>query len=155
MKLSQNFSFSEFTRSQYASRNGLVNEPPDDSIAAIRLLVERVLQPARTHFGVPMTISSGYRSPTLNRAIGGSRTSQHVWTDRHAAADFEIRGIDNLRLARWIEAHCEFDQLISECYVPGDPDSGWIHASIRTDGKNRAESLTYQRGCGYTPGLPG
>lgn len=155
MKLSQNFSLSEFTRCQAASRKGLENEPPQASIPAIRLLVESVLQPARSHFAKPMNINSGYRSPEVNADVGGSKNSQHMWTEEHAAADVEVFGVDNLRLARWIEANCPFDQLICEYYDPAaGPTSGWIHVSIRTDGKNRRESLTYQRGRGYSPGLP-
>jgi zinc D-Ala-D-Ala carboxypeptidase len=155
MKLSKDFSLLEFTRSQTASRKGIENDPPEESIPAIQLLVESVLQPARSHFAKPMNINSGYRSPELNTAIGGSKTSQHMWTSAHAAADVEVFGVDNLTLARWIEANCPFDQLICECYDPAQgPNSGWVHASIRTDGRNRKESLTYQRGEGYSPGLP-
>lgn len=155
MQLSKDFSLLEFTRSQTASRKGIENEPPEESLPAIRLLVESVLQPARTHFGKPLSINSGYRSAELNAAIGGSKTSQHMWTREHAAADIEVFGLDNLSLARWIEANCPFDQLICECYDPAQgPNSGWVHASIRTDGHNRKEALTYQRGRGYSPGLP-
>ncbi len=154
-RLSANFELSEFTRSQTASREGIPNEPPADSIPAIQKLVDEVLQPARDAFGLSMNINSGYRSLELNRAIGGSSTSQHMWTAEHAAADIEIFGADNLELAHWIEENCDYDQLISECYDPAEgPNSGWVHVSIKVRGRNRKESLTYQRGEGYTPGLP-
>ena len=80
------------------------------------------MQPIRDHFDKPIIISSGYRSPTLNRAIGGSPTSQHCYGQ---AADFEIPGIDNYTLAKWIEANLNYDQLILEFYTGGN--SGWIH----------------------------
>ena len=155
MQLSQNFELREFTRSQEASRKGLDNTPPESTLPAIQALVDEVLQPARTHFAKPMNINSGYRSRAVNEAVGGSKTSQHVWTTTAAAADVEIFGTDNLELAWWIQQNCEFDQLIAECYVPGEgPNSGWVHVSFRRDHENRRESLTYQRGKGYTPGLP-
>lgn len=155
MRLSQNFELREFTRSQTASRLGLDNTPPESSLPAIQALVDGVLQPARTHFGKSMNINSGFRSKAVNEAIGGSKTSQHMWDSISAAADIEIFGVDNLELARWIQENCDFDQLIAECYVPSQgPNSGWVHVSSRRDGENRHESLTYQRGKGYTQGLP-
>lgn len=155
VRLSANFSLREFTRSQTASRKGLDNTPPDQALPAIQKLVDEVLQPARTEFAKAMNISSGYRSPELNRAIGGSTRSQHCWKATHAAADIEIFGVDNLSLAYWIQESCEYDQLISECYDPDEgPSSGWVHVSIKTIGTNRKQSLTYQRGEGYTAGLP-
>jgi zinc D-Ala-D-Ala carboxypeptidase len=156
MRLSQNFELYEFTRSQTASRNGLDNTPPANTLPAIQALVDHVLQPARTHFGKSMNINSGYRSKAVNEALGGSKTSQHVWTPVAAAADIEIFGVDNLALASWIQGNCDFDQLIAECYVPGaGPNSGWVHVSYRRDHENRRESLTYQVGKGYSQGLPG
>ena len=155
MQLSENFTLREFTRSQTASRKGIANVPPDESIAAIEHLVQTVLQPAREAFGKPMNINSGYRSPELNGAIGGSATSQHVWTADYAAADIEIFGVDNLTFAKWIRENCQFDQLICECYDPAEgANSGWVHVSSRTDGGNRNQALTYQRGAGYSQGLP-
>jgi len=155
MQLSENFTLREFTRSQTASRQGLDNTPPADTIPAIRALVEAVLQPARTHFGKSMNVNSGYRSKAVNQAVGGSKTSQHMWTPVAAAADVEMFGVDNLELAHWIRDHCEFDQLICECYVPAEgPNSGWVHVSFRRDHENRNEALTYQRGQGYSQGLP-
>jgi zinc D-Ala-D-Ala carboxypeptidase len=154
-RLSENFTLDEFTRSQTASRQGIANVPPADTIPAIRHLVERVLQPARDHFGKSMNINSGYRSPQLNKAIGGATTSQHMWSSLWAAADVEVFGLDNLTLANWIKEHCPFDQLIAECYSPSEgPNSGWVHVSLRTDNKDRKEVLTYQTGKGYTSGLP-
>ncbi|HKX46683.1 MAG TPA: D-Ala-D-Ala carboxypeptidase family metallohydrolase [Planctomycetota bacterium] len=155
MQLSTNFTLREFTRSQTASRKGLDNTPPAETLPAIRALVENVLQPVRSHFGKPVSITSGYRSKALNAAIGGSSTSQHVWSPVWAAADFEIFGVDNLTVATWIRDQRQFDQLISECYDSAEgPNSGWIHVSFRRDGENRRESLTYRTGQGYSDGLP-
>lgn len=122
MQLSKNFHLSEFTRSQTASRQNIINVPNSHHILALKLLCEKVLQPIRDHFDKPVIISSGYRSPELNRAIGGSSKSQHM---KGEAADFEITGIDNYELAKWIERNLNYDQLILEFYT--GENSGWIH----------------------------
>ena len=75
-------------------------------------------------------ISSGYRSPELCEAIGSSSKSQHA---KGEAADFEIHSVDNKELAAWIAANCEFDQLILEFYDGVDPNSGWIHCSVKRE----------------------
>ena len=100
-------------------------------------LAETVLQPIRDHFGKPVVISSGYRSPELCEAIGSSTKSQHA---RGEAADFEIMGVDNMQLAMWINKNTDFDQLILEFYEPGDPNSGWVHCSAVREG-SRAQVL--------------
>ena len=71
--------------------------------------------------------TSGYRSPALNKAVGGSKTSQHC---NGQAADFESTRISNPNLAKWIEKNLRFDQLILEFYDGEDPNSGWIHCSM-------------------------
>ena len=130
MKLSENFSLSELTKSQTAVRKGINNEPGTAEIENLIHLAEAVLQPVREHFGKPVMISSGYRSPALCEAIGSSSKSQHA---RGEAADFEIHGVDNKELATWISKNTEFDQLILEFYNEGDPNSGWVHCSAVTE----------------------
>ena len=126
MRLSTNFSLAEMTKSQTATRKGIKNEPSTEHVENLIHLAETVLQPVREHFGKPVAISSGYRSPELCEAIGSSAKSQHA---KGEAADFEIHGVDNKELATWISKNTEFDQLILEFYVPGDPNSGWVHCS--------------------------
>ena len=130
MKLSNNFSLSELTKSQTATRKGINNEPSTAHEEHLIHLAETVLQPVREHFGKPVMISSGYRSPALCEAIGSSTKSQHA---RGEAADFEIQGVDNKELATWISNNTEFDQLILEFYNEGDPNSGWVHCSAVTE----------------------
>ena len=96
MKLSENFSLAEMTKSQTATRKGIRNEPSTEHIENLIHLAETVLQPVREHFGKPVAISSGYRSPELCEAIGSSAKSQHA---KGEAADFEIHGVDNMQLA--------------------------------------------------------
>ena len=137
MKLSKNFSLSELTKSQTATRKGISNEPSTEHVENLIPLAESVLQPVRAHFGKPVMISSGYRSPELCEAIGSSSKSQHA---RGEAADFEIPGVDNMQLATWINKNTNFDQLILEFYEPGDPNSGWVHCSAVKEG-SRAQVL--------------
>lgn len=122
IRLSQNFYLSEFTKSQTALRLGINNTPNQTVINNLRLLCEKVLQPIRDHWKMPVVISSGYRSPAVNKAVGGAVRSQHLTGQ---AADFEIPSIDNYTLAKWIEQYLNYDQLILEFYTGGN--SGWIH----------------------------
>ena len=112
------------TKSQTAIRKGIKNEPSTEHVENLIHLAKTVLQPIRDEFGRPVVISSGYRSPELCEAIGSSSKSQHA---KGEAADFEIPGVDNKRLASWIVANCDFDQLILEFYDGVDPNSGWVH----------------------------
>ena len=137
MQLSNNFSLAELTKSQTATRKGIDNTPSDTHIQNLIHLAESVLQPVREHFGKPVMISSGYRSPALCEAIGSSTKSQHA---RGEAADFEIHGVDNKELATWISKNTTFDQLILEFYDEGDPNSGWVHCSAVT-GEPRKQVL--------------
>ena len=151
MKLTQNFSLSELTRSQTATRKGIVNQPDDEQLANLVALCENVLQPIRDHFGTSVRISSGLRVPELNAAIGGSTTSDHC---KGMAADIEVPPIDNLELARWVEGSgLAFRQLILE-YYDGTPDSGWIHVSY-DPADNKRQVLTATKQGGKTVYLPG
>ena len=138
MKLSQNFSLRELTKSQTAERKGIPNEPSEEHIENLKLLCTKILQPIRDEFGI-VSISSGYRSPALCEALGSKSTSQHA---RGQAADFECYGIDNNKLFEWATKNVTFDQAILEFYN-GDPESGWIHMSYKD--KNRGQKLRAYR----------
>ena len=150
MQLSDNFTLKELTKSQTATRKGIDNEPGTAEIENLIHLAKTILQPVREHFGKPVMISSGYRSPALCEAIGSSAKSQHA---KGEAADFEIGGVDNKELAAWIAANCEFDQLILEFYDGVDPNSGWIHCSSKT-GSLRKHTLKAERIEGRTSYSP-
>tara|TARA_R110000822_G_scaffold104990_3_gene232233 strand:+ start:96 stop:554 length:459 start_codon:yes stop_codon:yes gene_type:complete len=149
MKLTQNFSLSELTRSQTATRKGIDNTANDEQLANLVALCENVLQPIRDHFGKPLRISSGLRVPELNTAIGGSSTSDHT---RGMAADIECPGIDNKELAQWIVNSLVFRQVILEFYSP--PDGGWVHVSYNA-ADNKKQALTATKQGGKTVYLPG
>lgn len=149
MQLSPNFHLDEFTASAMAARHNIGNVPNARQVDALRTLCVNVLQPLRDHYGRPIRITSGYRSPRLCQAIGSSAKSQHAAGE---AADFEITGVDNLAVAKFIAGRLPFDQLILENYVSGLPNSGWIHCSYR-EGRLRRETLTFANRT-YRPGLP-
>jgi len=125
MLLSKNFSLEELIKSEYAIRNSIDNTPSSLVISNLSLLAVKILQPIRDEFGT-VIINSGYRSPQLNIAIGGSKTSDHVLG---LAADIEVTNLSNYMLAKWCEQHLKFKQLILEFYTPGNLDSGWVHIS--------------------------
>lgn len=136
MKLSSNFTLSELCKSETAARKGIDNTPPEDVINNLTCLCDMVLQKVRNKLGVVM-VTSGYRSPELNRTIGGSVTSDHC---KGLAADFEVVGFDNKELALWIKDNLVFKQLILEFYEEGQPNSGWVHCSFE-EGNNKSEVL--------------
>ena len=125
MELTRNFTLEELTKSDTAIRKGINNNPNPEQIEKLKTLCEKNLQPVRDHFG-RVKVTSGYRSPELCVAIGSSLNSQHAKAE---AVDFEVLGVDNAEVADWVKMNCETDQLILEYYTPGEPNSGWIHAS--------------------------
>jgi hypothetical protein len=134
MKLSNSFNLIEFTSSETASRRGIDNTPSIAVIENLRLLCENVLQPLRDKYGKSINITSGYRSPKLNKAIGGSSTSQHCFGQ---AADIQVDKKDYLRVWEILKT-LPFDQIIFEFGTESAPD--WIHVSF-VQGKNRGQKL--------------
>jgi len=139
MQLSGHFSLSELTKSQTAIRKGIDNKPTLEHIENLTELSNNILEPTRRNFGKPIVITSGYRSEELCEAIGSKITSQHA---KGEAADFEMIGLDNKSLAKYIKNNLVFDQLILEFYNNDDPSSGWVHCSYNKE-ENRKEALLY------------
>lgn len=119
MRLSKHFTLEEFTFSQTATRLMLDNTPTDAEIESLKRLCIEVLEPVREHFDRPVRISSGYRGPELNRAVRGSRNSQHC---KGEAADFTVSGVSVYDLCKWMERNLNYDQLIQEF-------GRWVHVS--------------------------
>lgn len=138
-RYSKNFPRWEMLKSQAAVRLGINNEPTEEHEENLHALAVNVLQKVRDHFGI-VSVSSGYRSPELNKAIGGAENSQH---SKGEAADIEVQNprVSNWELARWIQLNCEFDQLILE-YPGENPKDGWVHVSYKRNGGNRKEVLS-------------
>lgn len=141
MNLSPNFTLAEMTRSEAAARRGIDNTPPPQLIENLRQLCVHVLEPVRAHFGRPVIVTSGFRSPAVNSAIGGSGTSQH---SQGEAADFTVHGFSNIEVCRWMEANLTYDQLIYEF-----GESGWVHCSWRAS-RLRNMELSAKRVSGKT-----
>ena len=147
MKLSNNFSLNEMTKSQTATRKGISNNPSEDHMNNLKELCVNVLQRVRDHFGRVVSVSSGYRSPELCEAIGSSKTSQHA---KGQAADFEIFDVSNQELVIWIDKNLDYDQMILEFWKgPDEPNSGWVHCSYKSEG-NRKQLLRAYKDDGRT-----
>lgn len=143
IQLSPHFTLAEFVKSDTAKARGLHNTPSDQQIAAMKALCVNVLEPVRAHFGKPVRITSGFRIFTP--------VSQH---GKGEAADFEIPGVPNLDVARWIRDNLRFDQLILEAWSKADPNAGWIHVSYRVDRARKSVLRTPTGGAPYSAGLP-
>lgn len=148
-KLSPNFDLAEFCQSNTAARLGIDMTPSPTIISNLGMLVTRILDPLRTHLGKPIHITSGYRPPALNSAIGGARSSQHV---QGQAADIHVDGMTVKEVCEAIiAARLPFDQLIHEF-------GSWTHVSYNPSGIERGEILTAKHvpgtGTVYTTGLP-
>ena len=123
MKLSENFSLIEFISSETAMRRGIDNNPTKAEIDNLRALCENILQPLRDAYGKPINITSGYRSPKLNKAIGGSKTSQHSFGQ---AVDFQVPRLDYITVFEILKK-LPCDQIIWEFGDAVAPN--WIHVS--------------------------
>ena len=150
MQLSKHFKLEEFTKSMTATRKGIDNTPGAGEIKNLENLCYEILEPLRAKFDKPITITSGYRSPSLSEAIGSKSTSQHC---KGMASDLEIFGIPNIQVAHWLQNNVDFDQLILEFYSPDDPAAGWVHISYNEKGANRKQVLTFD-GKKFENGLP-
>jgi hypothetical protein len=149
MKLSQHLDLSEVVRSDMAKRKGINNMPTPEHIENFKKLAENIFEPIRKHFGVPIMISSGYRSKALNTAIGGSLTSQHCSGE---AIDIDMdgttRGVTNKMVFDFIKDKLNFDQLIFEFGTKDAPD--WVHVSFESNGKQRKQVLRAIKRSGKT-----
>ena len=128
------FTFTQFERSETATKYAIDNSIPDKPKYNVAALVDKVLDPLREAWGKPITVTSGYRCSELNaKTPGASRTSQHMTGE---AADISVGNqLDNRRLAqKLLDLKLPFDQLINE------HDWQWVHVSYR-DGHNRHEML--------------
>jgi zinc D-Ala-D-Ala carboxypeptidase len=139
MKISEHLSLVEVTRSETAKRKGISNNPTAEHLENFKILAENVFEKIRGHFGVPIHISSGYRSKELNSAIGGSQTSQH---SKGQAIDIDMDGsgdgVSNADVYNFIKDKLDYDQLIWEFGTDKNPD--WVHVSYSKD-KNRKQRL--------------
>lgn len=141
------FKFNEMIKSDTADKLKIDNTPNDDVVIANIMYTLRCLDTIREEFGQPIYISSGYRCYELNRAVRGSKTSQHCFGE---AADIYTKGDKNNKdLYNLIKSKFRFDQLINE-----KPDRNgvpsWVHVSFVNDvTANRGECLIFKNGRYY------
>lgn len=138
MQLTEHFTLEEFLVSETAARRGINNTPTDAVVKNLKRLAER-LEQVRAIFHKPVIITSGYRCPQLNEAVGGSKNSAHM---SGLAADFNIFGAGGpLQVAILINQrqNIAFDQLINEY-------DSWVHIGIEAEGEEpRRQTMTYKR----------
>jgi hypothetical protein len=151
MQISKHLSLAEVSRSETAKRKGINNTPSGAHLENFKKLAENVFEPIREHFGVPIHISSGYRSKELNSAIGGSSTSQHCQGE---AIDIDMDGtsITNAQIFYFIKDNLVFDQMIWEFGTDKNPD--WVHVSYESTGKQRKQILKAVKSGGKTSYVP-
>lgn len=137
MQLSKNLSLREAIKSNTATRLGIKNLPEEWEIDNLRAVAENIFQPIRDHFGVPIGVSSGYRSKELNKAIGGSKYSQHMIGEA-LDIDADIYGrVTNADIFNFVRENLDWDQMIWEFGDDDQPD--WVHISYKSPGLNRLQ----------------
>ncbi len=132
MQLTKNFTYEEFYASDTALKKNINNTPPTSAVVNIVRLADNCMQKIRNHFGVAVIITSGYRCPRLNSAVGGAAKSQHTTGE---ACDFVVKGVSIEKVIAWCRGNLEFDQLINE-------KGQWVHISFSST-KNRREVLKF------------
>lgn len=132
------FTLKELCTSERAKDLHILNVPDWEDIPKLLHLCERVLDPLREAWGKPLRLTSAFRCPALNTAIGGAKNSQHMCDGPWAAVDLDPGDMDAVKaLAELAWRTVHFDQLIIE----GIGGGSWLHISTRLDGKNRLQRL--------------
>ncbi len=136
MKISKYATLAELTTSQTAVRLGIDNTPTPEVLVNLKLVCTKVLDNVREALEKPIRISSGYRSPALNKKIGGAKNSQHTSGE---ALDLQgMQGLKNAEIFRYIKNNLDYDQLIWEYGTDKEP--AWVHVSLKKTG-NRKQIL--------------
>ena len=153
MKLSDNLTLKEATKSITAIKRGVDNSPNAEEIEKLKVTAEKVFQPVREYFGIAIGVTSMFRSKALNKAIGGASGSQHM---KGEAIDIdadvyggkievsgEMVNFTNKMIFDYIKENLDFDQLIWEYGTVDEP--AWVHVSYNPLG-NRKRALRVIRG---------
>lgn len=139
MKLTNNFTLEELTKSATATAYKLDNTPSAIVKGHLKELAES-LQTLRDMYGKPITITSGYRSPKVNAKVGGSATSQHT---TGYAVDMQPTNGDmqtfKAVVLEWAKTH-KYDQIILEqCDAKGLPT--WVHFGVKHATKGQRKQI--------------
>jgi hypothetical protein len=138
MQISKNVSYKEAIKSNTATRLGIENLPDEQQIDNMKLVAEKIFQPLRKFVGGPIKINSFFRSPDLNRAIGGSSKSQHC-LGLAMDLDDTFGHKTNAQMFEWIRENLDYDQMIWEFGSEKNP--AWVHVSYVSPEKNRNRCL--------------
>ena len=132
--ISKHISYKEGVHSITAIRKGIDNEPNEEQLANMKLVANNVFEPLRVFINGPIKVNSFFRSPDLNKAIGGSTKSQHC---KGQAIDIDdtYGKATNAEMYWWIKENLDFDQMIWEFGNNDNPD--WVHVSYVSPDKNR------------------
>ena len=145
--ISKHISYKEGVHSITAIRKGIDNEPNEEQLANMKLVANNVFEPLRVFINGPIKVNSFFRSPDLNKAIGGSTKSQHC---KGQAIDIDdtYGKATNAEMYWWIKDNLDFDQMIWEFGNNDNPD--WVHVSYVSPDKNRNRCLKAYRENGKT-----
>lgn len=146
-RVSKHISFAEATKSQAATRLGIDNKPNLEQLESMRIVANEVFEEVRAYVGGPVAITSFYRHPDVNKAIGGSANSQHC---KGQAIDIDcdiFGGKTNAEVFLFIKKVLDFDQLIWE--FGDDVNPAWVHASFVSHSANRNQILRAYPGGRY------
>lgn len=145
MQLTSHFSLEELTASSKAKALKIDNTPSPEILENLKALA-LALEIVRSIIAAPLKISSAYRCPALNAAVGGSKTSAHV---QGLAADFTVSGMTPRQICeKLLAAGVRFDQIICENISAENPDGVWVHFGI-SKGTMRNQVLTMKAGKYY------
>jgi len=145
--ISKHISNKESVYSRTALRRDIDNTPTEDHKKNMVKLAEEVFEPLRAYVGGPIKINSFYRSPKLNKAIGGSSKSQHC-NGQAIDIDDTFGRMTNAEMYRFIKDHLDFDQMIWE--FGDDKNPNWVHVSYVSPQENRNRCLKAYKEKGKT-----
>ena len=145
--ISKHISYKEGVYSITAIRKGIDNEPNKEQLSNMKLVAEKIFEPVRIHFNTPIKVNSFFRSPDLNKAIGGSTKSQHC---KGQAIDIDdtYGKVKNSDIYWWIKENLNFDQMIWEFGNNDNPN--WVHISYVSPEENRNRCLKAYKDKGKT-----
>lgn len=146
-RVSEHISFKEGTRSVTALRLGIDNTPDQYQFTNMQVIAENIFEPLRKWVRGPIKINSFLRVSDLNKAIGGSKSSQHC-QGRAIDIDDSYGHKTNAEMFQYIKKHLDFDQMIWEFGDDNNPD--WVHVSYVSPDRNRGRCLRAERIDGKT-----
>lgn len=144
--ITKNFSYAEFEQSAYAHTHGIINIIHTSAVRdAVKELTVTILQPLRDAWGKPLTISSGYRCPELNDAVGGSKTSAHL---TGYAADIQVDSESDQDLFNVFAVQFLLNKRIpfDQCIMEKSGTTKWLHIGMYNNAhEQRRQTMTIDK----------